>query len=125
MHDVNNILEHYGIPGMHWGHHKSRSIKPRKISRREMVERESSEDAIKKNQLRKKKLHELTNEELKALNTRMQLEKQYRELTKTDVSSGRKFVADILTNTSKQTASAYASRYLSKGIELALKTIIP
>jgi hypothetical protein len=124
LYDVNNILEHYGIPGMHWGRRKNRSNKPRKLSRREIIEKESSEDATRKRQLRKKKLHELTNEELKTLNTRMQLEKQYRELTKTDVSSGRRFVADVLTNTSKQTANTYTSRYLSKGVELALKTVI-
>ena len=69
--------------------------------------------------LKKKKLRQMSNEEIKALNKRLQLEKTYRELTQAEVSKGRKFVSEILSNAAKQTASTYVSKYMTKGVESA------
>ena len=58
----------------------------------------------KKLDLKKKHISEMSNAELKALNERMQLEKQYKELTKTDtrVARGEKFAKEIITSTGKE-----------------------
>jgi hypothetical protein len=83
-------LYHFGILGMHWGHRKDGS--PGSTH----VKREPSEDFKKKVSLKKKRLYEMTNVELKALNGRMNLEKQYKELTQQDVSKGKQFVMKAL-----------------------------
>lgn len=73
---------------MKWGFRRGNSnlTKPRNYS----------EDHIKKVTLKKKKLHEMTNAELKSLNERMQLEKQYKDLKKHDITKGKGYVNSIL-----------------------------
>lgn len=104
-----NELTHYGVLGMKWG------------KRRGSTTRTSSSDHIKVSSLKKKKLNEMTNDEIKDLTTRLNLEKQYAELNKLSVASGRKIVGDILINTGKQTAATYASKAVTTIIESALK----
>lgn len=87
-------LYHYGIKGMRWGVRKSRSTKTDK----------QSDDYKKTKPLRKKKASELSNEELKALTTRLQLEKQFKDLNKKDIAKGQKFVTDILKEVGKEVA---------------------
>lgn len=82
-----------------------------------------SEDFIKKNNLKKKKISELSNSELKTLNERLQLERQYKDLTKSS-SFGQKFVADILAGAAKQTASTYVAKYMSKGVDVLIKKAV-
>jgi hypothetical protein len=93
----NDFLEHFGIPGMHWGHRKARSDKASKKNKK-VTKENYSEDYKKKKNLKKKRISEMTNDELRALNDRMQLEKQYKELNKQDVSAGQKFVTKVLTD---------------------------
>ena len=81
----------------------------------------NSEDHNKKVALKQKKVNEMSNSELKILNERLQLEKTYKDLTKSDVAPGRKVVTDILTNASKETAKNYASKTMSKGLDIAVK----
>lgn len=81
--EVIETLYHYGIPGMRWGRKK---VNPSNYS----------EDFKKKNQLRKKKISEMSNADLKELTTRMQLERQFKDLKKSEMSEGKKFVVDIM-----------------------------
>lgn len=122
MNDVNDFLEHYGILGMRWGRRKGRTTMPGRPSRKEKME--VSEDHKQKMRLRKKKLNQMSNTELKTLNERLQLERQYKELSKQDISSGRKFTNDILTNAAKQTATSYVSKYMTKGVDAAVKKVV-
>lgn len=87
-----NELTHFGIPGMKWGIRRKRPSGPDT----------SSEDHRTASSLKKKKLSEMSNEELKKLTTRLQLEKQYKDLTKVEVDAGRKFMSDVVTGVAKQ-----------------------
>jgi DNA-binding transcriptional MerR regulator len=107
-------LYHYGILGMKWGRKKARGIaKSYRISSDDHLE-------IRKI-LKEKRLNELSNAEIKQLTTRLQLEKQYRDLTKTEMSPGKKFVTEILGNAAKETAKTYVSKYMNKAVEELLK----
>ena len=121
--EPNDILEHFGILGMRWGRRKGGSktttSKPR-VKKAEDV----SEDHAKKVSLKGKKLHQMSNAELRTLNERLQLEKSYKELTKADISPGKKYVNDLLVGAAKQTVSAYVGKYMAKGAEVAMKKII-
>lgn len=102
-----NSLQHVGILGMKWGRRKARPSGPDKTSSDHKVGVS----------LKRKKLSEMSNEELRTLTNRLQLEKQYKDLTKTDISSGRKFVSEVLQSAGKQLASKYVAGFLDTGIK--------
>ena len=52
--------------------------------------------------IKKKKLSEMSNDEVKQLVTRMQLEKQFKDLNPSVVNMGAKIVTDVLKETVKQ-----------------------
>lgn len=64
----NNYLAHYGVLGMKWGvRRKSRT---------------PSADSVKVKNIRKKRIDEMSNQDLRDANNRLQLENQYKQLTK-------------------------------------------
>lgn len=101
-------LKHFGIVGMHWGRRKS--TKSGTDS--------SSSDHKTATILKKKKLSEMSNEELKKLTTRLQLEKQFKDLSKSEQSAGQRFVSDVLLGAGKQLASKYVANSAENGIKI-------
>lgn len=99
-------MYHFGVMGMRWG--RKRSKKPKGPS--------SEEHQIKES-LSKKQLRELSNADIKKLTERLQLEKQYRELTKKQMSPGKKFVRDLLINQGKQLLTEYITKNGISGIK--------
>ena len=112
---MNNSLFHWGIPGMKWG--------VRRANRRAAALARQSEDHKTVAGLRKKKVSEMSNEELKKLTTRLQLEKQLKDLSAIDAGPGKKFVTEVLSNAGKQLASKYVASAVEKGIPELLKLI--
>jgi len=98
---------------MKWGRRKGGQAAYKKPSKTS----DNHPDHDRKVALKKKKLHQMSNEEIKALNTRLQLEKAYKDLKQAEVSKGQKVVSEILGNAAKQTASTYVSKYMTKGVE--------
>lgn len=107
----NNTLYHYGVLGMKWGRRKGSASSSSTRSSK-------SEDHVRAKALKKKKLSQLSNAELKELNNRMQLESQYKNLKKQNISTGRKFVQDVIYDSSKELTKEYTKKYAKKGIEL-------
>lgn len=107
-----NELQHFGILGMKWGRRKSRSGG---------VDT-SSEDHRAVSSIKKKRVNEMSNDELKKLTARLQLEKQYSDLTKKETNIGVKIVTDILLNTGKQVASKYLADQANTLIDMIKKT---
>lgn len=107
-------LYHYGVLGMKWGKRKAKSSSD---SNRKSRRSRKSEDYLRAKAIKKKRVSQMSNAELKELNTRMQLEQQYKSLKKQNISSGKKFVKDVAYETAKNTASDYARKYAKKGIE--------
>lgn len=99
------LLQHHGILGMKWGVRRT----PEQLAR--ASGKRGSSDEIKK----------MSDSELRSKINRLQMEKQYKQLTSSEISVGRKFVQDVLTNAAKQTATNYVSKYMTKGIDAAIK----
>jgi hypothetical protein len=89
-------LEHWGVLGMHWGIHKAEKSGG------------SHSDHVTVSQLRRKSLHQLSNEDLRKLNTRVQLEKQYKDLNPNKIKRGVKSVNDVVSTLGKITATVAA-----------------
>jgi hypothetical protein len=81
-----DFLDHHGVKGQKWG------IRNRK----NRVKVPSSSEHKKAAALRKKPVHSLTNEQLKTLNTRGNLERQHSQLNPSKVASGKKRAEIIL-----------------------------
>ncbi len=117
-------MYHFGVPGMKWGFRKDRKTgkhRPTEDVVNNKPIRKNSADADRKNELRGKTLNEMSNEELKAFTGRLQLEKQYKELTATQVSAGQKFVNEVLTKAAKTTATTYVTKAMGEGVEKLIK----
>ena len=86
-------LYHYGILGMRWGVRRGRKsvsgIKTRK------AKTQPSEDSLRVQNIRKKKVKQMSNQELRDVNQRMQLENQYRDL-KSKRNVGKKVVTAVV-----------------------------
>jgi hypothetical protein len=80
------FIDHHGVKGQKWG------IRNRK----NRVKVPSSSEHKKAAALRKKPVHSLTNEQLKELNTRGNLERQHSQLNPSKVASGKKRAEYIL-----------------------------
>jgi len=82
-----------------------------------------SEDSKLASSLKKKKVSEMSNEELKKLTTRLQLEKQFKDLNKKDLGFAQKFVSDVLQGAGKQLASKYVANAAENAIKLLTETL--
>lgn len=83
-------LYHHGILGMRWGvrrfQRKDGSLTPRGKKRK------MSQDAVDAKKLSKKKLYEMSNDDIKTLNKRKQLESDYKRLNKGQIAKGMAIV---------------------------------
>lgn len=78
---VGEFLEHYGVKGMQWGVRKKRSL---------------SDDAKKVAANRGRKASELSNQQLRELNERLNLEQNYNRMNPTRIQRGQRTAAQIL-----------------------------
>lgn len=103
---MSNKLMHYGVLGMKWGRRRGRSSS-------------SSADHKTASRLKKKKLSEMSNDELKKLTQRMQLEKQYKSLKSESSSANiaKKWLGNVMMEAGKEVAKSYVSKALGKGAE--------
>lgn len=113
------FLEHHGIKGMHWGvHRKKKESLP------------SSDDSVRvkglQERAKKSNTANLSNAELQALVTRMNLESQYKNLNKKERSIGERFVDDLTKDAANEVQREIfnqAKRNAPKLISLVSKAI--
>ena len=105
-------LRHYGVPGMRWGRRRG-----------ETPSANDNPDHSSVTSLRKKSLNEMSNDELRVITSRLQLLKQYKDISKEERSAGQKFVSDILVDAAKKTLSAQVSKYMGKGLEAIIAAL--
>lgn len=99
-------LQHFGIPGMRWGVRRKRNTS-------------SDNDAARS--IQKKHISEMSNEELKKLTTRLQLERQYKDLNPSAIATGRKLVGTITSDIGKQLVKNYTTKAATVGIDAVLR----
>ena len=81
-----DVLYHYGVPGMKWGHRKATS-KIDRISKRSS-KRGWSDDATEVAKIQTKKVNQMSNNELQKVNNRKTLERNYSQLNPNALKKG-------------------------------------
>ena len=112
------ILQHHGILGQRWGVRRTES----KLARGSKGTASSKKVSAKETE--KSKIKSMSDAELRQKINRIQMERQYSQLSKKDISAGQKFVSDVFTNAAKQTATNYASKYMTKGVDSLIENVL-
>lgn len=101
---------HHGILGMKWGVRRT----PEQLGHKKVAPK-NTKAQVKSSQSEPKKrtLSDLSDDELRRRVSRLQMEKQYKDLTRQEISAGRKWVNSVLNDTSKK----LATKFLVKAIE--------
>lgn len=93
-----DTLAHYGVPGMKWGRRKGSSSKDKTTSVRRTP---ASADHTRAREIGKKKVSQMSNAELREITTRMQLEKQFKDLNTPTVKKGKSAIDKVLESSEK------------------------
>ncbi len=119
---MNDELKHYGILGMRWGVRRTPEQLSRDRHSRKKKDRSENEHEDYKKAHTSNSVKSMSDSELRSRINRLQMEKQYSQLTSKEKSAGAKFVSDVLREAAKNTASKYVSQYMSKGVESLIKS---
>ena len=90
-----NELQHYGVLGMKWGVRRT----PEQLAKAAKKRGDWSDDAKELSRIRSKKVKSLSNVELKRANERLNLEKNYRDLTPQSIRTGMSYLTGAVTLT--------------------------
>lgn len=120
---------HYGVKGMKWGVRKQRPSsqgRKKKTNAQRIFDRitgkkqKTSEPKRAESSTKRRRASDLSDEELRKVINRMEMERKYSQLTAKEVSKGRKFVNEVLYNSAKATATTYTTKAMTKAIEKLL-----
>lgn len=91
-------LYHWGIKGMKWGvrRYQNKDGTRTSLGKRQRKQIELSDDAKEAAKIKKKNVDEMSNAELKRLNERQNLERQYKQANPSTINKGMKAAATVV-----------------------------
>lgn len=121
-----NELYHYGVLGMKWGVRKERKKSGKKKKARLVLEspfkpkpKQQTSSTQEKSSSRRS-ISDMSDDELRALINRMQLERQYKQMIAQPPSKGKAFVKKFLAENAQTIAKSAINKYANRVIDQAL-----
>ncbi len=136
--DKSDYLEHQGIPGMKWGRRRYQyedgSLTPegreryrkqkaanRAKKKQGLFRKKPAKASKTKEEPKKRDISEMSDDELRALINRAQLEQQYKQyISPEKVKKGKSVVGEILGGAAKDVARLYTKRAMITGVDSVL-----
>lgn len=115
-----NELVHHGIKGMKWGVRRTEAQLARARGNTKSDEKTSSTSTKKAEPKKRKKMPEMSDEELRRVVNRLQLEQQYRNLNPEKVSVGKKFANKVVKDVVIPVATEVAKNEFRKVLTASL-----
>ena len=112
-------LEHHGVLGMRWGVRKSKSSS-RKLTSIKQYDKDKDKRIKAERKNASKNRRSLSDAEIKRRIERLKLEKQLKDLTASDISSGKECVKNILGSAAKRVGASAAAGAIAYGTKVAM-----
>ena len=134
METVDEVLEHFGVRGMHWGVRKDRTtrVKVGEELKTIKVPHNTSTDAMKAHNsavmIKKYGIKSVTNQELKDLNYRISLEQNFHKMVPKEtgrIKKGRDIMEKMVWKAGEEQLQPYIGKYAGKGLATVLGPVIP
>ena len=121
-----NQLYHYGVLDQKWGVRRYQNEDGTLTDLgKKRYKKSESEDHVKATELKKKATSGLTNEELKKLNERLQLEETYKKLTTEKIEKSESFVKSAIAKGGKEALSDFSKNVLLGTAKLLVQEMSP
>lgn len=119
-----NELYHYGVLGMKWGVRKDRKRSGKKKARLVLESpfkpKTKQQPPSSTTPSKKRSISDMSDDELRALINRMQLERQYKQMMAQPPSKGKAFVKKFLAENAQTIAKTAISKYANRVIDQKL-----
>lgn len=122
-----DVIEHHGVKGMRWGVRNRRGQGVRKATKPAEPKKSGDSNRSSDGKLTSTPQRRMTDKELQAAVNRLNLERQYRQLTNETKkkSKGREFAESIAMNVARTQIQNTANALIGKELEKRLKIKVP
>lgn len=115
-------LYHWGVKGMKWGvrryQNKNGTLTPAGKKRKKELTPDKEERISRKKDLKNRRT--MSDADLKKKIERLKMEKEFKNLTKEDISPGKTFVNEVMSSAGKKALTIAAAGAMAYGVKVAM-----